>query len=114
MIFQDPCRLCDIGKMSLIMTEIDQILAQEENAWRERTYEEMQSLLNSTQCYSVRRGRKNYYLEVDGEQSTSQDEIIVRIECSRVFLCFMWSGKARYFAFSKSLGTREVYKSEYF
>ncbi|RII31463.1 MAG: hypothetical protein CXR30_01220 [Geobacter sp.] len=96
------------------MTEIDKILAQEEKTWREREYEEIQSLLNDTQCYSVRKGRRNYYLEVDGEQSTSQDEIIVRIECSRVFFCFLWSGKARYFALSKSLGTREVQKSECF
>ncbi|WP_223923946.1 hypothetical protein [Geobacter sp. AOG2] len=96
------------------MTEIDKILAQEEETWRDRTYEEILSLLNNTQCYSIRKGRKNYYLEVDGEQSTNQGEIIVRIECSRVFLFFLWSGKARYFAFSQSLETRSVDKSEYF
>lgn len=93
-----------------IMKPIEEILGEEEKKWRKRPFGEIEGLRGQVQCYSVTHGGSTYHFEIHTEKSQNENEILVRVECSKSLIL----GKARYFAVSADHGARDLADGEVF
>ncbi|MHC1726615.1 MAG: YgcG family protein [Syntrophobacteraceae bacterium] len=96
------------------MKAIEEVLLAEEAKWRGKTYEEIESILETVQCYEIIRRDIAYQIEVHSRKGTRDNEIIVMVECSKTSFLGILSGRATYFVISKDSSVREVEEDEAF
>ena len=96
------------------MNELEKILLNEEDRWRQEPYHKYLEMSDDGYYYQTVRNSKKYEIEIHTKKSDQNDEIIVMVEVSRKAIIGVFTGKAKYFAINRQNTTRNATPDEAF
>lgn len=93
------------------MSKLEEILNSKTQELKDRSFDELSSLTNNIECFSVNHKNKSYSFEVHVYES--DDGLKVMIECSRNIFLLRMFGKAQYFYIYKNGKVKDISGNEF-